>query len=249
MSKSWLIKILFLSNLCLLPIILTGDGQHKQVACPFCHTQFEVIEYSEVEYFGMDTDFRTQYKTEGVYENSIYVCPHCNYATWGADFSKPLDLDQMRAIDGRLSGHRNEYEDYFEIPVHDRFAYAGLTYEAMGRTSIDLAYLYLTASWACRENDDIENERNFQNLAIQKLKRSIDEGLFNQDYDGVSGQIMETNITYLIGELYRRIGNLDQAKIWIAKAQEMAIERNIPNIRQLSEDILYVIDEVENPTE
>jgi len=70
-----------------------------------------------------------------------------------------------------------------------------------------LADLYLRAAWCCVDESDTEAERFFRRKAAWRFADALDA------YDGVPVEERAV-ITYLIGELWRRVGDDAEAQRW-----------------------------------
>jgi uncharacterized protein (DUF2225 family) len=67
--------------------------------------------------------------------------------------------------------------------------------------------LWLRAAWCCVDENDIEAERYFRRLAAWSFEQAL------EFYDTVPREDRAV-LVYLVGELWRRIGDLTQANAW-----------------------------------
>ena len=70
-----------------------------------------------------------------------------------------------------------------------------------------VAELLLRAAWCCVDEDDIEAERYFRRHAAWKFEEAL------WDYFGVPRDERAV-LTYLVGELWRRVGDVRLARTW-----------------------------------
>ena len=70
-----------------------------------------------------------------------------------------------------------------------------------------LGELWLRAAWCCVDENDVEGERYYRRHAVWAFEEAL------ATYDGV-GRDERALITYLVGELWRRIGDEQRAKKW-----------------------------------
>jgi hypothetical protein len=70
-----------------------------------------------------------------------------------------------------------------------------------------IADLLLRAAWCCVDEGDTEAERYFRRKAAWMLERALDS------FDGVATDERAV-LTYLVGELWRRVGDLTLAAAW-----------------------------------
>jgi hypothetical protein len=70
-----------------------------------------------------------------------------------------------------------------------------------------VADLLLRAAWCCVDEADTEAERFFRRKAAWKFEEAL------SSYDGVAREERAV-LTYLVGELWRRVGDVRQATAW-----------------------------------
>ena len=89
--------------------------------------------------------------------------------------------------------------------------------EWQGVESRQIADLLLRAAWCCVDEDDIEAERYFRRLAAWSFEQALGS------YDGVA-QEERAVLTYLVGELWRRIGDIQQARQWFDRVSDELVD-------------------------
>ena len=70
-----------------------------------------------------------------------------------------------------------------------------------------VADLLLRAAWCCVDESDVEAERFFRRKAAWKFEEAL------ESYDGVPHEERAV-LTYLVGELWRRVGDVCQSRDW-----------------------------------
>jgi hypothetical protein len=80
-----------------------------------------------------------------------------------------------------------------------------------------IADLLLRAAWCCVDEADTEAERYFRRHAAWMFERAL------ESYDGVARDERAV-LTYLVGELWRRVGDLQAAKAWFNKVAEEVVD-------------------------
>jgi uncharacterized protein (DUF2225 family) len=80
-------------------------------------------------------------------------------------------------------------------------------------TPVVLGDLYLHAAWCCVDEGDIEAERYFRRHAASSFESALAE------YDLIE-PVDRALITYLVGELWRRIGDERQAHEWFDRVAD-----------------------------
>ena len=95
----------------------------------------------------------------------------------------------------------------------EKYEAAAKVAEWQGAEPRYVADLLLRAAWCCVDEGDIEAERYFRRHAAWAFERSL------ANYDGVPREERAV-ITYLVGELWRRVGDLKQARDWFDRVPE-----------------------------
>lgn len=180
----------------------------KEIICPVCGTNFTVFNYKKKSQtlLETETDFHEVYEEMDPIMYDIWVCPHCYYASKAADFEK-LELKDIRIMskdtrkskyDFRMIRTSQSAIESFKLALH--------CYNLIESTNIStMANLYLKAAWLYRGEKDKEREKQYLSYAVQAFEKKY------ASEDKVSGRLSENGLAYLIGELYKRTGNTDEA--------------------------------------
>lgn len=91
----------------------------------------------------------------------------------------------------------------------DAYTNAALIATLRGTPAKEIADLYLRAAWCCADKQDIEGEQTKRKTAIEYFERALE----NNEIEARQRPV----VTYLVGELYRRIGDVYTACIWFDK--------------------------------
>lgn len=75
----------------------------------------------------------------------------------------------------------------------------------------------MRAAWCCVDENDIEAERYFRRLVAWSFEQALGS------YDGVAPEERAV-LTYLVGELWRRIGDLQQAREWSDRVSDELVD-------------------------
>ena len=94
--------------------------------------------------------------------------------------------------------------------------------EWQGLEERNIADLLLRAAWCCVDEGDIEAERYFRRHAAWMFERALSK------YDGVPADERAV-LTYLVGELWRRIGDLRQSSDWFDRVPDEIVEDDSQN--------------------
>ena len=187
-----------------------------ELTCPVCENAFRSQTVVATNAFGgKRTDFHERAAGMQPLPYFVHMCTHCGYAGVERDFSEQIDLgDEIR-------GH--VWSDLAtallrELPSGSlKYDHAAKVAEWQGNDPRYLADLYLRAAWCCVDERDIEAERYFRRKAAARFAEALEQ------FDGVAIEERAV-ITYLIGELWRRIGNDDRALEWFDKVPDEVTE-------------------------
>lgn len=210
----------------------------KSVKCPVCKSDFTTskVKSSKLRVEKRDTDFFTYYKGENPLKYSVFVCPECGYAALEDKFDKIKSKDievikqnvSNRWVKRDFSSKRNVKE---AITCYKLALYCG---QLLNFKNYDLGNITLRLAWMNRLNGDKEEER-FLKLSAELFKNAY----FNEDIP--SSPFDELSLAYLIGELYRRLGNNDEAVSWFSKVISNRAIKNNPRLENLVRDQWYLV--------
>ena len=101
------------------------------------------------------------------------------------------------------------------VPGSEKYEAAARVAEWAGAEPRQVADLLLRAAWCCVDEGDVEAERYFRRRAAWAFEQALSA------YDGVAREERAV-LTYLVGELWRRVGDGRQARRWFeAVGQEV----------------------------
>lgn len=186
-----------------------------QVTCPVCETTFKAraVKTSAARISKKDSDSFIRYNVINPYFYDVWVCNSCGYSAMKSDFHKirSYQIDSVKEkITSRWRG--KNYPDVYDIDIAiERYKLSLLNYVVTDAKSSKKAMNCLKLAWMYRLKEDSDNEITFLNQAIDG---------FNDAYYSEDFPIYEMNkftTMYLIGELNRRVGKLDEALTWFSK--------------------------------
>src|SRR5205085_10190462 len=93
------------------------------------------------------------------------------------------------------------------IAGSEKYEAAAKVADWQGAEPRHVADLLLRAAWCCVDEGDIEAERYFRRKASWMFERSLNS------FDGVAREERAV-LTYLVGELWRRVGDGKNARGW-----------------------------------
>ncbi|MGG5252827.1 DUF2225 domain-containing protein [Neobacillus sp. SM06] len=193
----------------------------KKLECLLCKQPFtsKKVRSRFVKIKEVDTDFCPVYESDEVNPllYPIHVCPACGFS-FSDDFSKYFPPGAKESIQTKVTDRwvpRNfgtERTIQQAIQAYKLAIYCGTLKK---EKHVLLAGMYLRTAWFYRSLKEEQQELRFLKLAGEEYEQSYME----DDFKG--SQVSEVKILYLIGELSRRIKDVDKA----TKFFSMVIER------------------------
>jgi uncharacterized protein len=177
-----------------------------ELSCPICQNSFQSQAVVTTNAFGgKRTDFHERAAGTQPLAYLIHMCSECGYSGGERDFANECEispllkehvLNELAPCATQLNTGSGKYEAAAKVA------------EWQGLEERHIADLLLRAAWCCVDEGDIEAERYFRRHAAWMFERALAK------YDGVPTEERAV-LTYLVGELWRRIGDLRQSKSWL----------------------------------
>lgn len=215
----------------------------KKCECILCKSKFTTKKlrsrFTIVKSY--DTDFAPIYENKD-HDPNLYlvsVCPNCGFS-YTDDFSPYFPPGSKAVIDAKITKHwqprsYSEVRDYKEAAkTHKLAAYCGTLKK---EKHVAIAGLFLRLAWIYRATLDEAQEQRFMKLAVAEYM----EAYVTDDYKGT--QMTELRLLYMIGELSRRTGQIDQAVKNFSKVIEKQGSSNEAKIVEMARDRWYDIRE------
>ena len=189
--------------------------QQIELRCPICDNRFHSQAVVSTNSFGgKRTDFHERAAGTQPLPYLVHTCDHCGYSGAERDFSEEAEVSPF------LKEHVwNELAPQISksLTGSEKYEAAAKVAEWQGLEPRHIADLLLRAAWCCVDEGDIEAERFFR----RKAARAFDEALAS--WDGVAREERAV-LTYLVGELWRRIGDQRQAGAWFGRVSDEIID-------------------------
>ena len=180
--------------------------QQIELRCPICESTFRSQAVVSTNSFGgKRTDFHERAAGTQPLPYLVHTCNRCGYSGAERDFSDDAEVTPMlrehvwNELAPRLPTEALSGSEKYEL--------AAKIAEWQSMEARHIADLLLRAAWCCVDESDIEAERFFRRKAAWMLERALGS------YDGVVPEERAV-LTYLVGELWRRVGDAAQAKEW-----------------------------------
>ena len=179
-----------------------------ELTCPICSFAFGSLTVVSANLVGKRTDFHE--RTEGAQPLPylVHTCSKCGYTGGERDFDndavepsvKEHVWDELapKLPSGPLTGSE-KYELAAKVAVWQ------------SADSRRVADLFLRAAWCCVDEGDVEAERYFRRHAAWGFENALESQQVDADERAM--------VTYLVGELWRRIGDVRRAQQWFDGVQ------------------------------
>ncbi|WP_456279342.1 DUF2225 domain-containing protein [Bacillus sp. AK128] len=189
----------------------------KTVTCAACSNTFTTkkVRSRFLRVLKSDSDFCSYYEDE---ENSpllyyVSVCPDCGYSV-SEEFSSSFPPQTLQSIQSSIGsnwvtknyGHKRTIKEAVET-----YKLAIYSATLKKEKNIVLAGLYMRLVWIFRKEQDHNQELRFMNMAVNAYVNSY----LNEDFKETD--MTEIKLLYLIGDLYRKLGDDRQAITYLTK--------------------------------
>ncbi len=204
-----------------------------EVECPCCGAKFDTHILTSTNTFGgQTTDFHQRAVGFEPLAFMISTCPDCGYTTAGAHPRQPQAVSE--ALREQVGA---ELTPLLRDGVPDtprQYEFAAMIAGWRGDDDERVGDLYLRAAWCAAEFGPRSAEGRYRQAAIEHFERALDFEALPDD--------RRLTLSYLVGELYRRIDNADSAQAWFdlvineaSAADDPAIQR-IANVARQQRD-------------
>ena len=177
--------------------------------CPICTNVFTSRAVESTDSLGGEaTDFRPRSVGIQPLPYLVHRCERCGYAGTEDQFSEEAQLSSR--LEGRVWDELAPRLGLGSPTGSEKYEFAAKVATWRSECPRRVADLWLRAAWCATDEDDVEAERYFRRHAV----RAYEEALAS--YDGVDREDRAI-VTYLVGELWRRIGDERRAGDWFDK--------------------------------
>lgn len=186
----------------------------KKVKCPVCEGTFETIKImsSGIIVEKKDEDFCPYYKGTNPILYSAWVCPHCGYANFEDKFEGISDKDAKKikeVIKPKWTSRDFSGERTNNIAI-EAFKLVLLSAQVRNAKKTEIARICMRIAWLYRYMND-EREKGFLKFALDSYKEGFEkERLPSENLD-------EITCMYMIGQIYKCLGEPQEAAKWFYK--------------------------------
>ena len=191
---------------------LTIHIYDKEVSCPVCTSKFnaKVVKVNSPRIVSKDSDFFIRYRVVNPYFYDVWMCNSCGYSAIKGDFPK-IKPYQKDLILNEITRKWRPHSFPEALTVSDainRYKLALVNSMAIDATNSSLAMIFLKLGWMFRLSEDINKEKLFLSQALQYFLKA-----FSLENFPIYG-MQRDSLSYLIGDLYRRTDNSEEALRW-----------------------------------
>jgi uncharacterized protein (DUF2225 family) len=186
-----------------------------ELRCPVCDNEFKSQSVVSTNAFGgKRTDFHERAAGTQPLAYLIHMCSECGYSAGEADFTAPAEVSPILK-----QQVLKELAPLHPSPIcgSEKYEAAAKVAQWQGMESRHVADLLLRAAWCCVDEGDVEAERYFRRHAVWKFEEALGA------YDAVPRD-ERAILTYLVGELWRRIGNAKEATKWFESVSSEVVD-------------------------
>jgi uncharacterized protein (DUF2225 family) len=181
------------------------------LSCPVCGNSFHSQAVESTNAFGgKRTDFHELAAGMQPLAYLVHMCGECGYSGDERDFCQEEEVSPL------LREHvLNELAPVARETVtgSEKYEAAAKVAEWQGLEPRQIADLLLRAAWCCVEEGDTEAERYFRRKSAWMFESALEK------FDGVAEE-ERAILTYLVGELWRRIGDTAESRKWFDRVAD-----------------------------
>lgn len=212
----------------------------RKVECPLCYKQISVpsVKTSGIRVLSRDSDFMIHYGEPNPLFYDAWVCTNCGYAALSSRFSI-ISENQKKLIKENITARWNSSRTYPTIHTVDtaieKHQLALLNTVVKHGKHSEKAMTCLKLAWLYRHKEDLNNEIKF----IEQANLGFISAL-EKESAPIAG-LDEPSVEYLIGELYRRLGDDSNALLWLSRVITSRLAK--PRIKEMARDQKSIISE------
>jgi len=207
---------------------------NKKIMCPVCNREIEVtkVKTKACKVSSRDTDMCVHYENLNILFYDVWVCDNCGYAALQDKFEGLFTKD-IKTIKNNISSHwikRSFAGDRDVDKAIEAFKLALLTLKVRNAKNSELAKVCLRIAWLYRFKEDGPKEIEFLTFALTSYNDAYQKERFPLD------KLDEITCMYIIAELFRRVGKLDESILWFSRIVSSAEARSKPQLIEMARD-------------
>ncbi len=203
----------------------------KHYTCPVCDNEFKskMVRTGKVRLIGADSDLRPRYQGVDSLKYDAILCPKCGYAALNRYFNFVM-AGQAKSIKDKISTNFKYQPEEGKIYTYDdaiaRHKMALLNTVVKSGKNSERAYTCLKLAWLCRGKRELLMQGEHTKEELTDLTSEEKELLVNafEGFEVAFGKedfpmcgMDQYTMMYLLAEMARRIGRVDEAKRYVSK--------------------------------
>lgn len=206
----------------------------KRYTCPICGnevTSKRIRSASRNKLISQDLDLRAKYDTADVNKYDPVVCGSCGFAALERFFTSPLSSAQEKLIKENISsGFKGLQEPEGAYSYDDaimRYKLVLASTVVKGGKNSEKAYVCLKMAWVYRGKAESLPEDTPNREAVLKELQAAEFECLTNAFEGFNSAFSqetfpmcgmdESTVIYLVAELARRIGKIEESGRWISQ--------------------------------
>ena len=190
--------------------------QQIELKCPVCDSRFRSQAVVSTNSFGgKRTDFHERAAGTQPLPYLVHMCSRCGYSGSERDFTEESEVSAL--VKEHVWNELAPVLGHGAVTGSEKYESAAKVAEWQGMEPRHIADLLLRAAWCCVDEGDVEAERFFRRKAAWAFEKSL------ESWDGVAREERAV-LTYLVGELWRRVGDGTKAADWFNRVSGEIID-------------------------
>lgn len=200
---------------------------NKAIQCPVCNNDFNItkVKSKTSKMLKRDADFCVHYEGVNPILYDAWVCEHCGYSAQADKFEEISSKDASTIYENIASrwNKRSFSGERTTDTAIEAFKLALFNAQIRKAKASEIAKICIRIAWLYRFNND-EKEKDFLNFALKSYDEAFQKEKFPID------KLDENTCMYMIGELHRRVGNIDESVKWFSRLISSPEARKNPTI-------------------
>lgn len=209
----------------------------KEYICPLCDNKINtsLVRSSFLRIKKVDDDLCNHYEHINPIYYEIIVCPQCGYSFNEDTYQIKINNEQREKILKQIEQlWKNDNYDYSGLRTLEQsiqaFHLALLSMENLKIKNSKRGNTLLKLGWLYRFKNDESSENKYLQLAIGHFKEAYEK-------ENLGDPKLEMNITYLLGVLNLKIGNIKEGSRWLDFVLRHPAKDMLPGIVERAREI------------
>lgn len=207
----------------------------KKIICPVCNSTFyqKAVKVKSPRIISKDSDFFIRYKSINPYFYDVWICNSCGYSSLKSEFFKLRDFQKNQILE-KISPKwsKKNYPEILNVDnAIERYKLALITSNIINKRATISAIITLKLAWMYRLKED----SNLESFFLEKSLTCFLDAFYNDPFP-IFG-LQRDGLTYLIGDLYRRLNDNKNAILWFS--QVITSINASPKIKEMARTAKY----------